>query len=120
MDDHAILLELGRTSLKGIARIARMVDGRSLGVLANLHEIISPHLHKKFQTKFSIEKEIYYYKLINLINILPTWQRAVELLHLFYIRKGIDPLSKEALEFNNLVYNRFFPKSVTNNRSKSG
>lgn len=119
VDDHTILVELGKTSLKGIARLSRMVDKRSVGVVVNLHEIISPHLHKKFQTKFSIEKELYYYKLINLINIIPTWQRAVDLLHLFYIRKGIDPLSEEAQEFKKLVYLRFFPESRLNKRSKS-
>jgi hypothetical protein len=111
MDDHAILTELGRIGLKGVACLARMVDKERDEVLANLHEVISPNHHKKFQTIFFNEKKLYYYKLINLINILPTWQRAIDLLHLFYVKKGIDPLSQDALEFNSLVYLRYFPES---------
>jgi hypothetical protein len=118
MDDHAILMELGKVGLKGVARIGRMVDNRRANLLHNLYEIISPRQHKKFQATFFNEKEPYYEKLINLINILPTWQRAIELLQLFYVRKGIDPDSKEALEFKNLVYLRYYPESKLSKKDK--
>jgi len=118
MDDHAILMELGRIGLKGVARLARMVDIRRADLLEDLDEIIPPHQHKKFQTTFFDEKETYYSKFINLINILPTWQRAINLLHLFYARKGIDPRSQEASEFKRLVYLRYFPGSKLCNHDK--
>lgn len=109
MDDHAILMELGKIGLKGVARLSRRVDTQRVDLLRNLEEIISPYQHKKFQTTFFNEKGSCYSKFINLINILPTYQRAMDLLHLFYARKGIDPLSHEALEFKSLVYLRYFP-----------
>jgi hypothetical protein len=118
MDDHAILMELGKIGLKGVARLARMVDTRRANLLKNLDEIIPPHKHKKFQSTFFDEKETYYNKFINLINILPTWQRAIDLLHLFFARKGIDPLSQEASEFKSLVYLRYFPGSSLRNHDK--
>lgn len=118
MDDHTILMELGKISLKGIAQLARLVDTRETGYLRNLDELISPQLHKKFLTIFFNDKEPYYFKLINLINILPTWQRAISLLHLFYSKKGIDPFSKEAIEFSNIVYLRYFPESKLNYKKK--
>lgn len=119
MDDHAILMELGKLGLRGVARIAKMVDNRRVNLLRNLDEIISPHQHKKFQAIFFSEKEPYYDKLINLINILPTWQRATDLLHLFYRRKGIDPLSEEALEFKSLIYLRYYPESELRKKDKT-
>lgn len=119
MDDQAILTELGKVGLKGVARIARMVDTRKLDLLKNLNEIILPHQHQKFKATFFGEKEPYYNKFINLINILPTWQRAVDLIHLFYSIKGINPLSREALEFKNLVYHRYFPESKSRNKDKA-
>lgn len=118
MDDHAILMELGRITLKGVAQLARLVDGGGVGYLRSLDELISPQLHKKFLAIFFNDEEPYYFKLINLINILPTWQRAISLLHLFYSKKGIDPLSKEAMEFSNLVYLRYFPDSKFNSKKR--
>lgn len=118
MDDHAILMELGKIGLKGIARLAKMVDSGRPHLLKSLDEIIPPHQHKRFQSAFFNEKKPYYGKFINLIDILPTWQRAFDLIHLFYVKKGIDPHSREALEFKGLVYLRYFPESKMCNKEK--
>ena len=118
MDDHAILTELGKVGLKGVARASRMVDTHRVGLLKNLHEVISPHQRRKFRASFFNEKESYYNKFINLINILPTWQRAIDLVLLFYAKKGIDPLSPEAVEFKRVVYLRYFPGFKTENKNK--
>jgi len=80
--------------------------------LSDLNKIISPRQKKIFINNIFRSNPEDYYRIVKLINILPTWTQAAKLLSLCFREREIDPNSELAMQFSNLVYFRYFPKEI--------
>lgn len=80
--------------------------------LEDINRLISPKQRKKFIKKIFNKKEAQFLEFLNLMNNTPTWKHASNLIDSYFYQQGINPYSKEALEFSDLVYNRYFPKDI--------
>ncbi len=78
--------------------------------LMNLHDLISRKQRKKFIKKIFRKDETRYTQFVDYLNGLPTWKEASNTIDEMFLQTGINPYSKEALEFSDVVYNRYFPK----------
>ena len=74
----------------------------------DLDELISFNEEKIFITNIFNDENDAYLKFVKLINKIPSWELASPLIEKRYMKIGIDPYSKEALRFSNLVYFRYF------------
>ena len=45
-----------------------------------------------------------------MINGIRTWKSAHSVIDILFDTKGINPYSKEAIEFSNCIYLRYFPR----------
>ncbi len=92
-------------------QLANMVAEKIKGDhLEDLHQLIKPKQRKKFIKKIFRKNESEYTEFIDLLNRIPDWKRASRTIDEYFVTASINPYSKEALEFSDLVYNRYFPK----------
>ncbi len=84
--------------------------------LEDLNRLIHPKQRKKFVKKIFKRKETQYQEFVGLVNKTPTWKHASNLIDSFFYQQGLNPYSKEALEFSDIVYNRYFPKDISVNK----
>ncbi|GAB4363405.1 MAG: hypothetical protein Kow0042_01270 [Calditrichia bacterium] len=84
--------------------------------LEDLNQMISSKQRKKFIKKLFKKNERQYQQFTDTINKLPTWKQASILIDDIFYKIGINPYSKDALEFSDLIYNRYFPKDRPVNR----
>ena len=80
--------------------------------LEDLHNLITPRQRKRFIKKLFRKKESNYKKFVDQLNRIAQWKKASILIDEYFYQAGINPYSKEALEFTDLVYNRYFPKDM--------
>lgn len=86
--------------------------------LEDINRLISPKQRKKFIKKIFNKKETQFQEFLSLMNNTPTWKHASNLIDSYFYQQGINPYSKEALEFSDLVYNRYFPKDIAMNKGQ--
>ncbi len=86
--------------------------------LEDITRLISPKQRKKFIKKIFSKKEKKFLEFLSLMNNTPNWKHASNLIDSYFFQQGINPYSKEALEFSDLVYNRYFPKDIAVNRGQ--
>ncbi len=87
--------------------VSRKIKGE---YLADLSSIISRKQEKKFTKKVFKKDQKSYRNFVEFLNGLPSWKQASAAIDEMFYQKGINPYSNEALEFSDLVYNRYFPK----------
>lgn len=86
--------------------------------LEDITRLISPKQRKKFIKKIFKKKEKHFLEFLSLMNNTPNWKHASNLIDSYFYQQGINPYSKEALEFSDLVYNRYFPKDIAINKGQ--
>lgn len=105
--------ETAAPSASAVDQLADLVSGKMRGDhLEDLSRLISPKQRKKFVKKIFNRKEKKYQEFISLMNSTPTWKHASNLIDNFFYQQGINPYSSEALEFSDIVYNRYFTKDI--------
>jgi hypothetical protein len=78
--------------------------------LADLNTLIQGRSRKKIIKRLFGKKEGEYKSFIDLINQHSTWKDASVIIDEEFYERGINPYSKEAIMFSDLIYLRFFPK----------
>jgi hypothetical protein len=86
--------------------------------LEDLNNIISQKNRKKFVKKIFKKDDHRYSKFIAYVNQLPTWKKATTAIEEMFYQTGINPYSSIAIEFSDLIYNRYFPKDKKINRQE--
>ncbi len=100
-------------------QLANVVGEKMKGdSLEDLNVLINPKQRKKFIKKIFRKQERQFQEFITLLNGTPTWKNASILIDSFFYQQGVNPYSKEALEFSDLVYNRYFPKDIAMNKGE--
>ncbi len=98
----------GATAADQLAQVvAEKIKGEKL---EDLHSLITKKQRKKFIKKVFRKDEERYMTFVDLLNRTPDWKQASALIDDYFFETGINPYSKEALEFSDLVYSRYFPK----------
>ncbi len=98
----------GTTAADQLAQVvAEKIKGEKL---EDLHSLITKKQRKKFIKKVFRKDEDRYNAFVDLLNRTPDWKTASALIDDYFFEAGINPYSKEALEFSDLVYSRYFPK----------
>lgn len=102
-----------------VDKLADIVGSQMKGDdLVELDKLISPKHRKRFIKKVFKKREQQYEEFVQLVNNTPTWKHASNLIDEFFYQEGLNPYSKEALEFSDLVYNRYFPKDISVNKGE--
>jgi len=78
--------------------------------LGDLQSVIQGRAKKKIIKKLFRKKENEYNSFIDLVNQHSTWKDASVIIDDEFYERGINPYSKEAIMFSDLIYLRFFPK----------
>jgi hypothetical protein len=79
-------------------------------VLPDLKSFISKKQSSKFIKKVFNKNEAHYREFIDHLNTIDNWKKASKAIDEIFYESSINPYSKEALEFSDTVYNRYFPK----------
>lgn len=111
--DYLEKLDVDKEVPRAVEQLAQSVSKKIKGRKPrNLNILIPPKKRKKFIKKLFHQNEANYRKFISLLNEIPSWPYASRLIDIYYQRKNIDPYCREALEFSQLAYLRYFPKDV--------
>ncbi len=78
--------------------------------LEDLTKIITGKQRKKFIKKIFKKDEWRYQKFLEALNKINNWKQASAAIDEMLFHNGINPYAREALEFSDLIYNRYFPK----------
>ncbi len=78
--------------------------------LEDLNELITGRLRRKTIKKLFKKKEDEFLDFIGRLNSLATWKDASRVIDDEFYERGINPYSKEAIAFSDVIYIRFFPK----------
>lgn len=78
--------------------------------MQNLNEMFVGRARRKIVKRLFHRKEDEFEQLLDELNGHGSWKTASALIDDTFNEKGINPYSKEALMFSDIVYNRFFPK----------
>lgn len=84
--------------------------------LDDLNTHIPPKQRKKFVKKVFNKKEKQYQDIISSLNETPSWKEASNIIDDFFMREDINPYSREALEFSDMIYSRYFPKDISHKK----
>ena len=107
-----------RTRTSAVEQLADLVGEKMKGDrLESLANIVTSRQRKRFVKKIFKKREAAYEEFVNLLNNTPTWKHASNLIDTFFYQQGLNPYSKEALEFSDLVYNRYYPKDIAIKKS---
>ncbi|OGB63774.1 MAG: hypothetical protein A2Y94_00585 [Caldithrix sp. RBG_13_44_9] len=121
-EEMAEVAETDRTPRKGSTaadQLANVVSEKIKGkYLEDLNNIISQKNRKKFVKKIFKKDEHRYSKFIAYVNQLPNWKKATTAIEEMFYQTGINPYSSIAIEFSDLIYNRYFPKDKRINRQE--
>ena len=86
--------------------------------LTDLNTYISPKQRKQFIKKVFNKQEQQYEKIISSLNSTANWKNASKIIDDFFTNASINPYSREALEFSDLMYNRYFPKDISHKKGQ--
>ncbi len=88
--------------------VARQIS--SDNPLEDLHGMIKGRIRKKIIKKLFKKKENEFVDFVDQLNALATWKDASRVIDDEFYERGINPYSKEAIAFSDIIYMRFFPK----------
>ena len=78
--------------------------------LADLNTMVSGRTRKKIIKKLFKKNENQFMSFINIVNNHSAWKEASVIIDNEFYERGINPYSKEAIMFSDIIYLRFFPK----------
>ncbi len=78
--------------------------------LEDVNSVINSKNRKKFIKKIFKKDERRYIKFLNYLNQLTSWKKASAAIDEMFYQTGVNPYSHIAVEFSDLIYNRYFPK----------
>ncbi len=82
----------------------------SEGPLENLYTMIKGRARRKIIKKLFQKKEHTFNNFIDKLNAIQTWKEASHFIDDTFYELNINPYSKEAIMFSDIVYMRYFPK----------
>ncbi len=82
----------------------------SEGPLEDLHNMIKGRTRKKIIKKLFKKNEQAFNEFIDKLNEIKTWKEASHFIDDTFYEMNINPYSKEAIMFSDIVYMRYFPK----------
>jgi len=88
--------------------VARQISSEN--PLEDLEPMLKGRLRRKTIKKLFRKKEDEFLSFVGQINELQSWKDASRLIDDEFYERGINPYSKEAIAFSDLIYLRFFPK----------
>ncbi len=88
--------------------LAKQIAGE--GPLEDLHNMIKGRTRKKIIKKLFKKDEAAFNEFINKLNAMGSWKEASRFIDDTFYELNINPYSKEAITFSDIVYMRFFPK----------
>ncbi len=89
--------------------VGRKMSGECL---LDLKGLIPANQSRTFIKKLFDKNTSQYEEFLTLLNCVLTWKHAAALIDGYFSRTGVDCYSKEALEFSDIVYRRYFPKDT--------
>ncbi|MGH1364401.1 MAG: hypothetical protein ACRBF0_12655 [Calditrichia bacterium] len=93
--------------------LANVVGNKMKGTdLGDLNTMITVKQRKRFIKRIFKKQEKQYDEFISIVNGTETWKDASNLIDSFFYKLSTNPYSKEALEFSDLIYNRYFPNDI--------
>ena len=78
--------------------------------LEDLNTMVVGRTRKKIIKKLFNKKEDEFLNFVNMVNEQTAWKDASVIIDNEFYERGINPYSKEAIMFSDLIYVRFFPK----------
>jgi len=78
--------------------------------MADLNTMVVGRTRKKIIKKLFQKKENEFLSFVNMVNEQTAWKDASVIIDNEFYERGINPYSKEAIVFSDLIYVRFFPK----------
>ena len=78
--------------------------------LEDVNKIITGRNRKKIVKKLFKRKENEFNSFADILNSQVNWKEASVIIDEEFYQRGINPYSKEAILFSDMVYTRFFPK----------
>jgi DNA-binding HxlR family transcriptional regulator len=78
--------------------------------MEDVNKIITGRNRKKVVKKLFKKKENEFNSFVEILNTQNTWKDASVIIDEEFYQRGINPYSKEAILFSDMVYTRFFPK----------
>ncbi|MEJ2048700.1 MAG: hypothetical protein P8Y60_02435 [Calditrichota bacterium] len=100
-------------------QLADMVSEKIKGDrLDDINAIISSKNRKKIVKKIFKKDERRYMKFISFLNEIPSWKKASAAIDEMFYQTGVNPYSSIAIEFSDMIYNRYFPKDKMLNRQE--
>jgi len=92
-------------------QLADVVSEKIKGThLEDVNTVINSKNRKKFIKKIFKKDERRYIKFLNYLNQLTSWKKASAAIDEMFYQTGVNPYSHLAIEFSDLIYNRYFPK----------
>ncbi len=88
--------------------LARQIAGE--GPLQDLHTMIKGRTRRKIIKKLFKKDEQAFKNFVDQINAMSTWKEASRFIDDTFYELNINPYSKEAITFSDIVYMRYFPK----------
>ncbi len=82
----------------------------SEGPLEDLHNMIKGRTRKKIIKKLFKKNEQVFNEFLDKLNKIQTWKEASHFIDDTFYEMNINPYSKEAILFSDIVYMRYFPK----------
>jgi len=100
-------------SYSAAEQLANVVGEKMKGAnLGDLNTMITVKQRKRFIKRLFKKQENQYNEFITVVNGTETWKDASNLIDSFFYKMNANPYSKEALEFSDLIYNRYFPNDI--------
>lgn len=78
--------------------------------MEDINKIIVGRNRKRIIKKLFKKKENEFNSFVNILNSQNSWKEASLIIDEEFYQRGINPYSKEAIMFSDMVYTRFFPK----------
>jgi HD superfamily phosphohydrolase len=78
--------------------------------LEDINKIVTGRNRKKIVKKLFKRKENEFNSFADILNSQTNWKEASVIIDEEFYQRGINPYSKEAILFSDMVYTRFFPK----------
>ncbi len=83
---------------------------KQASVLEDLYQLIEDKDKKHYIKKLFKKKDKEFFDLLNALNAFKTWKEANDLIEETFYRLEVNPYQKEAIDFTDKVYSRYFAK----------
>lgn len=118
-EETGVPTEVAEDDAGAADQLADVVGEKIKGAyLEDLNNVISLKNRKKFLKKIFKKDESRYIKFISYLNEINSWKKASIAIDEMFYQTGVNPYSHIAVEFSDLIYNRYFPKDKMMDRQQ--